>query len=582
MDSITAGGSPPLATPPPRRYSWQRTALALAVATQGVINLMSALLSHPSERLLALRRLVPTDVMDQSRTFTFVAGVLLIATAWGLRRGKRRAFVVALFLAALSVPMNLLKAIDFEEATAASVLLFALGISGDAFRVKSRELTFGAIGQRTLWTGAFFLVYAVAGCFWLEAHYGGGASLGRAAGEAAYRLFGIGQTKLETIAPLHSQSSRMARWFTHSLAPIGALILAGSALSLLRPVAHRERHRTERERVARLLRHYGDSSVGAFALEPDVDYFFSPTGRAVIAYRFESNVLLVLGDPIGPDDEFPPLLQQFATYCAEHDWTFALFQARPEKLAMYREAGWRAVHIGVDPILRLDRFTLEGSAMGDVRRSRNKLEAAGLEARLYPPDSHPFDPARESAMRDQLAAVSSEWLRSRKGAEKGFAMGRFDPSRLADQWLAAAYNPERQRMEAFITLVPIWARRGWALDLMRRRDDAPSGVIEFLIVHCAEAAKERGDELISLSLSALAKTEADAADAGDRARAFLMEHLRRFYDFEGLFRWKSKFAPDFEPRYLVYADPLALPRVVFALARAQSPGGFRSYFRKAA
>jgi len=577
-----APGAPPAASPPPHHYPWQRTALALAVATQGVINLFSALLSHPPDRLLALRHLVPTTVMDQSRTFTFVAGILLVLTAWGLRRGKRRAFVIALFLAALSVPMNLLKAIDFEEATAASVLLFALGVSGDAFRVKSRDLTFGTIGQRTVLLGAFFLVYAVAGCFWMEARFGGAASLGHAAAEAAYRLFGVGQPIVYDMVPPHTQAARMARWFSHSLAPIGALLLAGSALALLRPVAHRERHRTERERVARLLRHYGDSSVGAFALESDVDYFFSPTGRAVIAYRFESNVLLVLGDPIGPDEEIPALLQQFATYCAEHDWTFALFQARPEKLAFYREAGWRAVHIGVDPIIRLDRFTLEGSAMGDVRRSRNKLDAAGLEARLYPPDTHPFDPSREPALRDQLGAVSSEWLRSRKGAEKGFAMGRFDPNRLADQWLAAAFNPERGRVEAFITLVPIWGRRGWALDLMRRRDDAPPGVIEFLIVSCAEAAKERGDELISLSLSALAKTEADAADAGDRARAFLMEHLRRFYDFEGLFRWKSKFVPEFEPRYLVYADPMALPRVVFALARAQSPGGFLSYFRKAA
>lgn len=580
MDSTAQTPLPP--APPPSRYTWQRTALALAVATQGVIDLLSAILSHPPERLLALRRLVPTTVMDQSRTFTFVAGVLLIATAWGLRRGKRRAFVIALFLAALSVPMNLLKAIDFEEATAASVLLFALGISGDAFRVKSRELTFGTIGQRTVMLGAFFLVYAVAGCYWLESHYGGDASLTRAMAEAAYRLFGIGQPHLETIAPLHTQASRIAHWFDHSLAPIGALLLAVPALALLRPVAHRERHRTERERVARLLRHYGDSSIGAFALEPDVDYFFSPTGRAVIAYRFQSNVLLVLGDPIGPDEEIPGLLSQFAAYCAEHDWTFALFQARPEKLATYRDAGWRAVHIGVDPILRLDRFTLEGSAMGDVRRSRNKLEAAGLEARLYPPDTHPFDPTRDAGMRDQLAAVSSEWLRSRKGGEKGFAMGRFDPNQLADQWVAAAYNPERGRVEAFITLVPVWARKGWALDLMRRRDDAPAGVIEFLIVHCAEAARERGDELISLSLSALAKTDADASDSADRARAFLMEHLRRFYDFEGLFRWKSKFSPEFEPRYLVYADPMALPRVVFALARAQSPGGFRSYFRKAA
>src|SRR5580765_609131 len=94
-----------------------RHALSLAVAMLGLVDLASALLSRPPERLLALRHLVPTDVLDTSRTFTLLAGALLLMTANGLRRGKRRAFVAAMFLAALSVPVNLLKAFDFEEAS---------------------------------------------------------------------------------------------------------------------------------------------------------------------------------------------------------------------------------------------------------------------------------------------------------------------------------------------------------------------------------------------------------------------------------------------------------------------------------
>jgi hypothetical protein len=45
----------------------------------------------------------------------------------GLRRGKRRAFVAALFLCAVSIPFNLLKAFDFEEATLARPCMFFLG-----------------------------------------------------------------------------------------------------------------------------------------------------------------------------------------------------------------------------------------------------------------------------------------------------------------------------------------------------------------------------------------------------------------------------------------------------------------------
>ena len=76
-------------------------------------------------------------------------------------------------------------------------------------------------------------------------------------------------------------------------------------------------------------------------------------------------------------------------------------------------------------------------------------------------------------------------------------------------------------------------------------------------------------------------TAGAAASEPDRAREFLMYHLARFYDFKNLFRWKKKFNPAFEDRFLVYQDPLALPRVALALARAQSPGGLRSYLRRA-
>jgi phosphatidylglycerol lysyltransferase len=326
--------------------------------------------------------------------------------------------------------------------------------------------------------------------------------------------------------------------------------------------------------------------VSAFALEPDADYFFSENRRAVIAYRFESDTLLGIGDPIGPGEEIRPLLAAFETFCAEHDWRFAFFQARPELLPLYRELGWKALHIGQDPVIHVGRFALEGSAMGDVRRALNRLGAAGLEVQMFFPDATPFDPAADSALYDQMRALSAEWLRAHIGGEKGFCMGRFGPSTLRESWLAVARNPPSGRVEAFVTWVPIWPRRGWALDLMRRRPDALPGVMEFLVARCVEEARGRGDQVLSLSLSPLSKTEESVGgktDAEtDRTRAFLQEHLARFYDFKNLFRWKSKFQPEFEDRYLVYPGPLALPGVVLSLVRAQSPGGLRSYVRRPA
>jgi len=563
-------------------HSLRRTALALAVAAMGVVDLLSAALSHPPDRLRALQHLVPTTVLDTSRTFTMLAGVTLLVAAWGLRRGKRRAFVAALFLCALSVPVNLLKALDIEEAIVASALLFVLGVSADSFRVRSRQLTVNALLSVALWGAVAFGVYAVGGCWWLARRTGAADSFSAATAEAAYRVFGVGQPVITWGSDMAAPARRRARWFLESLPVVGLTLLTGAALAGLRPLAHRERHRAERARVRDLLHEHGDSSVGWFALGDDTDYFFSANQRAVIAYRYESETLLAIGDPIGPAEEIEPLLAAFEAHCREADWDFAFFQARPERLEAYARRGWRSLHIGEDPILDPEKFTLEGSAMGDVRRATRKLDDSGLEVTFHFPDQNPLDERPENQhVLAQLREISSEWLGSRRGEEKGFCMSRFDPSRLDEVWVATAWNGARARIEAFVTFVPVWARRGWALDLTRRRDDAPAGVTDFLIAHCVAEARKRGDRMVSLSLSALAKAD-PPSEAPDRARQLLVRHLGRFYDFENLFRWKKKFGPAFEERFLVYPAPLALPKVALALVRAQSPGGLRSYFMRPA
>ncbi len=558
-----------------------RHALALAVAAMGLVDLLSALLSRPPERLVALRHLIPTDVLDNSRTFTLLAGVLLLLTAGGMRRGKRRAFVAALFLCAVSVPVNLLKAFDFEEATVAAGLMFLLGVNGGAFAVKSRQMTFrGLVVPLTLFTAAV-AVYAVGGCWLIEHLYSPkDAAVTRAFGEAVYQMFGIGDPVLAV-----TRTNRVVRWFLSSIDVVGFSLLIGLVVALLRPAQHRRRHRADVARVRELAAEYGDSTIAAFAYGDDVDHFFSENGRAVIAYRFEADTLLAIGDPIGPPEEAPGLLQAFDRYCRDHDWLFAFYQARPERLRDYRARGWSAVHIGEDPVLRPASFTLEGAAVGTVRRAVNKLTRAGLEVRHWVPGANPFDPAQDpDRVLDQLREISSEWLHGRAGGEKGFCMGRFDPSALGDTWLSAAWNPAADRIEAFCTWTPVPARRGWALDLMRRRREAPSGIMELLVVRSVEHARGRGDELMSLSLSALVKVDAegrpkDPSQAEDPARAFLIQRLSRFYDFRGLFDWKRKFAPEFEDRFLVYPGAFALPQVALALVRAQSPGGLLAYLR---
>jgi len=212
--------------------AWRRGGLALAVATMGLVDLLSALLSHPPDRLVALRHLIPTDVLDTSRTFTLLAGALLLVTAWGLRRGKRRAFVAALFLCAISVPVNLLKAFDFEEATVAAALMFALGVSAEAFRVESRALSLSTLRSRAVWAVLALGVYAIGGTWVVKLLFGHRPSWRLAFADAGWRLFGIGspvEMVPRSLPPGSSGPGR--RW----LAPISSLARRPHARAHLLP-----------------------------------------------------------------------------------------------------------------------------------------------------------------------------------------------------------------------------------------------------------------------------------------------------------------------------------------------------------
>jgi lysylphosphatidylglycerol synthetase-like protein (DUF2156 family) len=156
----------------------------------------------------------------------------------------------------------------------------------------------------------------------------------------------------------------------------------------------------------------------------------------------------------------------------------------------------------------------------------------------------------------------------------GFTMGGTSIRGSAETLVTCATGPEGG-LFGFLTWAPIFACRGWALDLMRRSDSAPNGTIEFLIVQTLERLRQRGDELMSLGLAPLANTSGSSSEAVrslDRAIELIYNRFDTIYGFKSLHQFKQKFGPRWENRYLVYPGLPTLPRVAYALIDAQLPG----------
>lgn len=161
----------------------------------------------------------------------------------------------------------------------------------------------------------------------------------------------------------------------------------------------------------------------------------------------------------------------------------------------------------------------------------------------------------------------------------GFTLGGLDELDDPEVALLLAVDAEG-RVQAVTSWMPSWQDGrtvGWTLDFMRRRDDAPNGVMEFLIARAALLMKDQGVEVLSLSGAPLAtrpRTEDEEPADPTALSAFLgwlAAALEPVYGFASLFRFKSKFLPQYRTMHMAYADPVELASIGAAVGRAYLP-----------
>jgi phosphatidylglycerol lysyltransferase len=227
---------------------------------------------------------------------------------------------------------------------------------------------------------------------------------------------------------------------------------------------------------------------------------------------------------------------------------------------------------------------MRGKAFQDLRTAINKMNKAGVIFEELPTKGE----TDETAL-TQLAEITEDWLHAHRGVEKNFAMGAFAPG--SDLFKASrvflARDPETNLVLAFVSFVPICGaasapgggstiscKRGWALDLMRRRSTSPNGIVDFLIASALLLFQQEGEQVLSLGLSPLAGSNDDdpveEMEILERARSLMFERFNRFYNFKGLNAFKAKFGPHWQPRYLAYAGTSALIPSAIAIVRAHN------------
>jgi phosphatidylglycerol lysyltransferase len=526
---------------------WLPTAVApLAAALafiSGAVMLASGAVPAASGRLAALGRLVPLHLIELSHFFASITGVALLFLADGLRRRLDVAWWISVALLGLGVALSLLKGLGIEQAVILAISLCALALARGVFTRRARLL---AEPLSAGWATSIALV--IIGVIWL--------------GLFSFRHVEYTQDLWWQMA-LDAEAPRSLR----ATVAAGILALCLGIYRLLRPVpppataAAAGDADTLRRIVAR-----GDRSEGWLALLGDKQILLGARRDGFIMYGIQGRTWISLGGPFGAEAAREELVWRFRAVAHQYGGRPVFYRVPPRDLGLYADLGLGFFTLGEEARVPLGIFSLEGHERKELRTVLRRAERERLSVEVVPREAVP-------ALLPALQAVSDAWLAERRAGEKGFSLGRFDPDYLANFPVALAR--QGGRLCAFASLWPLDSREELSIDLMRHLPDAPNGVMDLLFVQLMLWGRDQGYRWFNLGMAPLAGMESGPEAPGwQRLSSLIYRHGENFYNFQGLRRYKEKFAPLWEPRYLATPAGLELPLVLRDLA-AQIAGGLR-------
>ncbi len=514
----------------------------------GALLLFSGATPAVEERLAFLDRVLPLAVLEASHLVGSIVGLGLLVLARALFRRVHAAYHISVWLLVAGIFASLLKGLDFEEACVLALVLGVLMLGRRAFYRPTAILS-----EPFTPTWVVSIVGVIAMAIWI--------------GIISYRHIGYSDELWWTFA-LHGNAPRMLR------ATLAVIVLGATyvLLNMLRP-ARPEPAVAGPEELARArpLIAAADLTLPNAALTGDKRLLFSDAGDAFVMYQIAGRSWIALGDPVGSQAGAEELVWRLREISDHHGGQTVFYQVCGERLGLYVDLGLAALKVGEEARVPLTAFSLEGAERADLRQAHKRALREGASFSVVPPEE-------VEALMPVLQKISDTWLASKSTGEKRFSVGAFSPQYLRQ--FPVAIVQAHGTPVAFANLWTTDTRQELSVDLMRFDTQAPKGAMDYLFTELMLWGRAQGYRWFNLGMAPLSGLEAHPlAPAWHRVGNFIFRHGEHFYNFEGLRRYKMKFDPVWEPRYLVARGGIALPRVLVDVS-VLIAGGMKEIFAR--
>jgi len=531
---------------------------ALLIFALGIIDIISVITPAIHERVQWLHDFIPVELITASNYFVLLAGAFLLLTAVFMLKGLRNAWWIALFLSIISCVGHLTKAIDFEEATVAMLVIFMLWFSRKEYYIKGNP-RMKNIGLMTGFLSfAAVLIYGTVGFYFLDKkHFNIDFNIWQSIRYTIQNYFLVGSTDL-------IPASRFAHNFLISINIYGFLSLSFVFYTVIRPyIIKGSADPEELAKANRLLARFGKSGLDYFKTYQDKMVFIPEDLDAFIGYRIAGNYAVVLENPVA---ETPEKMKQcillFEHYCTDNGLKTIYYRIPEESLSIYKSLSKKSLFLGQEGIVDLQTFNLDGGKNKALRNGLNKVAERGYKSTIHTP------PLKDGLMQ-KLKAVSDEWLTSNDRSEIIFSQGMFVWDEVKQQTVITLENTE-EKVLAFINIIPDYAPGEGTYDLIRKTEDASNGVMDFLLVELFNYLKSQNYSTVNLGFAPLSGLD-DPHNFPEKSMKFAYEKIKSFAHYKGLRNFKEKFFPVWHNRYLIYTNDYDLLQVPAVLTKVIKP-----------
>ena len=495
--------------------------MAAAVFFAGVVMMFSSVL--PGFNHYLVNTFIPNKIINTAHLVASLIGVLCLLLAVGLRRRLYSAWVASVILLFLGSICSLLRGLHWIEAGTLLTIAMLLIYFRHAFYRKSRlnVLPFPIKSFAVCFCLIAVLVWLILFIYQ----------------DVPYNHSLWWQFELDTRVPRALRATLgsfilliciMLYWLFHPALPI-----------LNSP---------KREELIKAHQIILDSAQpeGGLAMTGDKSLLFNESHTAFIMYAKRGRSMVALYDPIGDNTKRADLIWAFRDLCDAHHLRPVFYQVKAANLPFYMDIGLRTIKLGEEALVDLEEFNLSSKGYKDLRYTWNRCQRDGLSLEFYAPGSAPLD---------ELKVISDAWLKNKHSKEKQFSLGSFSKPYL-DNFTIATIKFEG-RIIAFVNLLETNQHYSASIDLMRFAQNIPKLTMEFLMIGLILHYKEKGFKYFSLGMVPLSGMQRRrGAPLIQRLGALVFRRGGRFYNFQGLRRFKDKFATHWEPRYMAVSAGL--------------------------